>query len=63
MYNMSVQSNLNYLNLDYPNPWLSDLRSQAKVQVKVQMLGMIPMCPCAVECNAAIVRYVRVNDS
>ena len=31
-----VQSNLDFSNLDYLNPWLSELWSQAKVQVKVQ---------------------------
>ena len=54
---MKVQSNLYYLN-----PRLSELRNQAKVQVKVQMSGMISICACAVECGAAIVRYVCVND-
>ena len=50
-------------NLDYLNPRLSELRSQAKVQVKVQILGTISMCACVVECSAAIVRSVRANDS
>ena len=57
-----VQSNLNYPNLDYKKPRLSEHGSRAKVQVKVQMPGMISMCACAVECSAAIVRYVRAND-
>ena len=50
-------------NLDYPNPRLSELQSQAKVQVKVQTYGIISMCTCAVESSAAIVRYVCVNSS
>ena len=33
----------------------------AKVQLKVNILGMISICACAVECSAAIVRYIRTN--
>ena len=32
----AVQSNLNYPNLDHPNPRLSELQAKQKVQVKVQ---------------------------
>ena len=33
----------------------------AKVQLKVNILGMISICACAVECSAAIVCYIRTN--
>ena len=51
-------------NLDILNPRLSELRNQAKVQVKVQMSGTILMCICAVECSAAIVHtlFVRMTE-
>ena len=54
---------LYYLNPQYLNPRLSKLQSQAKVQVKVQISGMTSKYACTVECSAAIVCYVCVNDS
>ena len=44
-------------------PRLSELWSQAKVQVKVQMSGTVLMCTYVVECSAAIVCSVCANDS
>lgn len=43
-------------------PRLSELRTQPKVRVKVQILGVVSICECAVECSAAIVCYVGAND-
>ena len=62
-YTVPMESNLDYPNLGYPNPRLSELQSQAKVQVKVQISGTISICACAVEYSAATVCNVRANDS
>ena len=44
-------------------PQLFELWRQAKVQVKIQDIGPILMCACAVECSAAVIRYVHANNS
>ena len=49
----SIIQTLDYLNFG----------TKLKVQVKVQILGIISIFACPVECSAAIVCYVRVNDS
>ena len=47
-----------------PHTWSwSELRAKQKVQVKVQTWDTISICACAVECSAAIIHYVRTNDS
>ena len=49
-----VQSNLDYPNLDYPNPWLSELEIQRKCRVKVHIVTTCPDCACAVNLRRVV---------